>query len=186
MKNTLHTQRSGYTLIEIMIAVGLFALIMMLAAGAYLMMIGISRQAQGITSGIDNLAFALETMTRTIRTSTEYSCSDLPDATSCPDGGDTFSVRAPSGDRVSYTLATNEGDNGFITQATGIANSTYLTDSSVNVTSLQFYSTGLDSGDGAQARVTIVISGQVTSGIYKTMPIPFTIETSATMRGSDI
>ena len=39
----------GYTLIELMIAVGLFALIMMLAAGAYLMMIGISRQAQGIT-----------------------------------------------------------------------------------------------------------------------------------------
>ena len=63
---------SGYTLVELIVAVGLFALVMLLAAGAYLMMIGVNRQAQGIATGIDNLSFALETMTRSIRTGTNY------------------------------------------------------------------------------------------------------------------
>ena len=57
----------GYTLIELMVAVGLFAIVMMLASGAYLVMIGVSRQTQGIATGVDNLAFALETMTRITR-----------------------------------------------------------------------------------------------------------------------
>src|SRR3989338_11534095 len=84
----------GYTLIELIIAVGLFALIMMLASGAYLVMIGINRQVQSIATGIDNLAFALETMTRTIRTGTSYSCNNSGD---CNSGGTTFSVRNSSG-----------------------------------------------------------------------------------------
>ena len=171
----------GYTLIELMIAVGLFALIMMLAAGAYLMMIGISRQAQGITSGIDNLAFALETMTRTIRTSTAYSCAATSDAGDCPSGGgDTFSVVGPGGDAISYW---SDGLNIYQTKN---GDDVQMTDSSIKNVSLTFYSAGLSSSDTTQARVTIVVSGEVTSGIDKTKVVPFTIETGATMRGSDI
>ncbi len=174
-----HTPHRGYTLIELIVSVGLFALVMTLAAGAYLTIIGINRQAQGIASGIDNLSFALETMTRTIRTGTTYGC---PVAGTDCSGGPTFSVKNSSGTTESYTST-----GGAITQTIGgVAVS--LTDASVTITSLTFYSTGVQSystnGDTHQARVTILISGTVVSGPGKTLP--FSIETGATMRGTDI
>ncbi len=178
MKNK-HIQ-GGYTLVELIVAVGLFALVMMLASGAYLMMIGISRRTQSIASGIDNLSFALETMTRTIRTSTSYGCPTA--GIDCSSGGATFSVKNPEGNTVSYTSS-----NSAITQTTnGVTAS--LTDSSIKITSLKFYAVGTQSysanGNQQQARVTIIVSGTVSSGPGRT--VPFTVETGATMRGSDI
>jgi prepilin-type N-terminal cleavage/methylation domain-containing protein len=164
----------GYTLIELIVSVGLFALVMMLVSGAYLMMINVTRQAQGLATGIDNLSFTLETMTRTIRTGTNYSCNSGGD---CSSGGTTFSVTNSSGTTMVYTLS-----NGAIMQ-----NNVVLTDPSVNVTSLKFYVTGTSktsNGDYQQPHVTITISGTVSSGPGKTEP--FSIETGATMRGTDL
>lgn len=156
-----------------MVAVGLFALVMMLASGAYLVMIGINRQVQGIATGIDNLSFALETMTRTIRTGTNYSCNNSGD---CASGGANFSVTNSSGVTTNYALS-----GGIITQ-----NGAALTDPSVTVSSLMFYAsgTGKPPADYTQPRVTIIVSGTVSSGPGKTEP--FTVETGAAMRGSDI
>lgn len=167
--------KRGYTLIELIIAVGLFALIMMLASGAYLVMIGINRQTQSIATGIDNLSFALETMTRTIRTGTRYACGGSWPS-DCANGGASFSVRNSSGLTTSYALS-----NGVITQ-----NGSALTDPSVNVSSLMFYASGTarPPSDYQQARVTIIVSGTVSSGPGETES--FTVETGATMRGSDI
>ncbi|MFA6969108.1 MAG: prepilin-type N-terminal cleavage/methylation domain-containing protein, partial [Candidatus Paceibacterota bacterium] len=97
--NLQPTTSRGYTLIELIIAVGLFALVMLLASGAYIMMIGLSRQAQGIATGINNLSFALETMTRDIRTGTNYNCGGLGD---CSSGASVFSFKNESGVTVSY------------------------------------------------------------------------------------
>ena len=167
----LPADRQGYTLIELIVAVGLFALIMLLASGAYLVMIDINRRAQSITTGINNLSFALETMTRTIRTGTNYSCNGIGD---CVDGGTSFSVRNSSGVMMNYTLS-----NGVITQ-NGVA----LIDQSITVSSLTFYVFGTVPSDTVQPRVTIVVSGTVPSGPGRTEA--FTIETGATMRGTDI
>lgn len=167
--------KRGYTLIELIIAIGLFALIMMLASGAYLVMIGINRQTQSIATGIDNLSFALETMTRTIRTGTQYACGGSWPS-DCANGGTNFSVRNSSDLTTSYALS-----NGIITQ-----NGSALTDPSVNVSSLMFYASGTAKppSDYQQARVTIIVSGTVSSGPGETEA--FTVETGATMRGSDI
>ncbi|KKW46894.1 MAG: hypothetical protein UY97_C0002G0005 [Parcubacteria group bacterium GW2011_GWB1_57_6] len=158
---------AGYTLIELVVAVGLFALIMTLASGAYLVMIGVNQQSQGIATGINNLSFALETMTRAIRTGTNYSCGG-GDCT----GGTNFSVLNASGATMTYLLS-----GGVITQ-NGVA----LTDSSVQISSLKFYASGTAGSDSQQPRVTIVVSGTVPGKA----PQQFTVETGATMRGSDI
>lgn len=168
---------AGYTLVELIVAVGLFAFIMTLASGAYFVMIGINRQVQGIATGINNLSFALETMTRTIRTGTDYGCPSP--GTDCS-GGTEFSVVSPSGVPTSYTLS-----GGVITQTqNGVP--VALTDPSVVVSSLRFYASGTKKppGDYVQPRVTIIVSGAVVYGPNKSEQ--FTIETGATMRGSDI
>ncbi len=161
----------GYTLVELIVAVGLFAFIMVLASGAYLMMIDLNRRTQGTTTGINNLSFALETMTRTIRTGTNYSCNNSGD---CTNGGSLFSVTDPNNTTMSYTAV-----NGVITQ-NGVA----LTDPTVQVSSLVFYASGTTAGDGAQPHVLIVVNGTVTYAAGKTET--FAIETGATMRGSDL
>ena len=162
----------GYTLIELVIAVGVFAVIMMLASGSYFMMISVIRQTQATASGINNLSFAIETMTRTIRTGTEYSCDDSGD---CTNGGSTFSVRSSyTGETVRY-----QERDGIILQG-----NVPLTDPSVIISSLTFYAYGTQKGNGLQPRVTFVISGDVISGAGKKES--FTIESSATMRGTDI
>jgi prepilin-type N-terminal cleavage/methylation domain-containing protein len=169
----------GYTLVELVVAVGLFALIMMLASGAYFVMIGINRQVQAMATGINNLSFALETMTRTIRTGTSYGCPSQ--GIDCSGGFD-FSVKNSSGVTTSYTLLGTT-----IMQAqSGI--SVPLTDPSVNVASLKFYAYGTEpfsvNNNRQQARVTIIASGYVSFGPDKKEY--FTVQTGATMRGSDI
>jgi prepilin-type N-terminal cleavage/methylation domain-containing protein len=168
-------RRGGYTLIELMVSIGLFAIIMTLVAGAYLMIIGISRQAEGISTAVDGVSYALEDMSRTIRTGTGYGCG-LIAGIDCPAGGSTFSLTDQSGAVQTFSL-----QNGVIYQDT-----TPLTDPSITVTALTFYVSGTkpaSQGDYAPPYVTIVISGTIVAG---KQTFPFTVETSAVMRGIDL
>ena len=161
---------------ELIVAMGLFAVVMLLASGSYLLMIGLNRQAQGIATGIDSLSFAIETMTRNMRTGTDYGCGFS--GGDCPDGKDSFSFTDTSGATVSYSLV-----SGAIQETVGTAVST-LTDPSVTVSSLMFYVVGTGLNDGQQPHATVIVSGVVTYAAGKTES--FTIEAGSTMRGIDI
>ncbi|MDD2657220.1 MAG: prepilin-type N-terminal cleavage/methylation domain-containing protein [Candidatus Pacebacteria bacterium] len=178
--------KRAYTLVELIVAVGLFALIMLLASGAYLMMISLNRHAQGIATGIDNLSFAIETMTRNIRTGTAYSCGQSLGLGNCTGGGSSFTFKNSDDVEVTYTSGTQDGTNGPVGDITqSVAQiSAILTDPSVDITGLTFYVDGTSSGDNQQPHVTISISGTVSYAAGKIEP--FTIETGATMRGTDL
>src|SRR3989344_5757603 len=92
--------KQGYTLIELIVAVGLFAIVMTLATGAYLVMIGVNRHTQGLATGINNLTFVLESMTTAIRTGKAYCGGGAP----CVEGAniDSFSFRDAEGTYVRY------------------------------------------------------------------------------------
>jgi len=165
-------KRRGYTLIELIIAIGLFALVMTLVSGAYIVMIGLTERAQGSATGINNLSFALETMTRNIRTGTNYNCGGSGD---CQNGLDSFFFVNSKGIGMNYSLS-----NGVIMQ-----DSVPLTDPSVTISSLKFFVSGTTAGDNYQPHITIVVSGTVSSGGGgKTES--FTVETGATMRTPDL
>lgn len=179
-------KQRGYTLVELIVAVGLFAVVMLLASGAYLFMIGLNRQVQGVASGIDNLSFALEAMTRDIRTGTVYRCNGTTD---CSLGASSFTFTNENGVDVTYNLSTV--GTTVLQKAVGVGAPVPLTDpSSVTITSLIFYAVGMGKPtdvppDLEQPRVTIVISGTVSAGAGKPSQ-QFVVETGATMRGSDI
>src|SRR3989344_4209674 len=100
----MKTTHGGYTLIELVVAVGVFALIMTLASGAYLIMIGVNRQAQSTATGIHNLSFVLESLTRTARTGTAY---NLESASS-------FSLMSQDDTKLTYSLGPQSGPNGTV------------------------------------------------------------------------
>ena len=168
----------GFTLIELMVSVGLLPIVMTLVSGAYIVMLNITHEAQDVSTAVDSVAFALEYMTREIRTGSEFSCSTTPGSNvDCASGGSTFSVKDQSGANVTFTSAGEA-----ITE-----NGTVLTDPSVVVSSLVFYAQGTAPYSVGQntvpANVVIVVSGTVATGHDS---VPFTVETSATMRNIDL
>ncbi len=67
-------QNRGFTLIELVVAFGLFSIVMFIAAGALLSLVNLNKKAQAQQSAINNINFALENMARSIRTGSAYRC----------------------------------------------------------------------------------------------------------------
>lgn len=174
----------GYTLIELIVSMGLFAIIMLLASGAYLMMIDMNRQAQGIVTGIDNLSFALETMARDIRTGTNYICPSSTDSCVIDGSVNSFSfTNEKDVVGVQYSLS-----GSAIQRTIGGANTPLTDPVSVTISSLMFYvvhTKTLKNGGSGQPHVTLIVTGTVAAG-PRNPAKSFTIETGATMRGSNI
>ena len=72
----LHKKQSGFTLIEMIVSLGVFSVVITIAVGALLVLIATNQQLQAEQSVMTNLSFALDSMTREIRTGTNYYCVD--------------------------------------------------------------------------------------------------------------
>jgi prepilin-type N-terminal cleavage/methylation domain-containing protein len=68
--------QSGFTLVELMVAVSIFAVVLTMSMGAILSILDANRKAQAVSSVMDNLNAAVESMTRTIKTNTNYIVAD--------------------------------------------------------------------------------------------------------------
>lgn len=176
----------GYTLIELMVSISIFAVVMTIAAGGYYIMISVNRHAQGVSTGVDNLSFALDAMTRGIRTGTDYSCGVGEGLGDCS-GGAAFTYTDQDSNKVTYQLSGSSVQSTETPPGGGTPVTYLLTEPDVVVTSLRFYVVGSQSesaGDARQPYVTMVISGTVNVGPGSSEP--FTIQTSAAMRGTDL
>jgi len=136
-----------------------------------------------MATGIDNLSFALETMTRTIRTGANYN-----NGVDCLSGCTSFSVTDSNSNEVTYSVNSDNSIIQTIVSSGGVTvqNNIPLTDPSVTVSSLIFYVSGTNKppSDYQQPHVTIIVSGTVSYGPNKIQP--FAVETGATMRGVDL
>lgn len=173
----------GFTLIELIVSLALFSVVMLLSSGAYLLMINLNRQAQALAFGVNNLSFALETMTRSIRTGTDYGCKNPRSEANCADTSESsFNFTDIDGNQIVYKLV-NKAINKEVPVGDGSVGP--ITDTSlVKVTALDFYIQGVSNNDFKQPYVTIVAKGTVSTSPGKTQA--FNVETSATMRGPDI
>ena len=191
MMNTPIKTQKGFTLIEMMVSVALFAIIMAIGAGAILSIINGNRKAEALSSVVNNLNFAVESMTRDMKTGNNYQCGNAsdPDFPNCPTGENniTFSSILNAGNVV-YCLVGNHISRSIATPPSepscGDSNSENISSDEVNITNLEFYVSGATVGpsDG-QPKVLIIIQG--TAGTGKTAS-PFNIETMVSQRSLDI
>lgn len=65
---------TGFTLIEMMVAVAIFSIVMLVAVGALLSIIDANRKARAVKSVVNNVSFAIESMARQARLGTRYHC----------------------------------------------------------------------------------------------------------------
>ncbi len=69
----IHTQR-GFTLIEMIVSLGIFSIVSTMTVGSLLVLISGNQQLQGEQNAMTNLAFAIDSMTREMRTGSSYVC----------------------------------------------------------------------------------------------------------------
>jgi prepilin-type N-terminal cleavage/methylation domain-containing protein len=67
--------QSGFTLIEMIVSLALFSVVITISVGALLVLIASNKQLQDDQNILTNLSFALDSMTREIRTGTAYYCA---------------------------------------------------------------------------------------------------------------
>lgn len=165
--------QGGFTLVELMVSLTIFSIVMTVSAGTLLIMIDINAKAQAVYSSTTNLTFALDNMTREIRTGYHYYCettirSDLQTGTNdCSGGGGQYITftKEKNGDRVGYRL-----NGSAIEQRVG-GDWVPLTSDDVEVTNFDLVVNGTNpaigsgSTDNIQPTVDFTISGFVSNGL---------------------
>ncbi len=180
----------GFTLVELIISIGIFSIVMLVATGAYYSLIALDRRARATNQVVSSLAFAIDTMVRGIRTGYNYTCNNgTVDAYGNYVVGDcnSFSYTdAVLGTTVTYILKSN----GSIGRCEGSgscleSSASTLTDSSITIQKISFYVRGVGTASSPtwaqEPHVTFVISGQLPAG-SNGQTVPFTIEEGATER----
>lgn len=77
IKSKYHNQ--GFTLIEMIVSLGVFAVVITMSVGSLLALIYGNQKLQGEQSIMSNISFALDSMTREIRTGYFYACAGVDD-----------------------------------------------------------------------------------------------------------
>ncbi len=94
---TGYKPQAGFTLIEMIVSVGLFAVVMLISVAALLSLVDANKKAQAIQSVMNNLNVAIDGMVRSVRMGTNYHCGQeqaavtgLPTPRDCAYPGESF------------------------------------------------------------------------------------------------
>ena len=198
MKNlNIKNKNSGFTLVEMMVAIAVFSIVMVMAMGALLNVIESNNKAQSIKTAVDNISFALEGISKDMRMGTKYSCSKDGGSNfigDCPDGGDTISFKSSKtiggveNPYIYYRFLDNQmwscvggTSGGSCTGTYSALTSSPLTGVTISATSSRFYVLGVTHsndpvGTRTQPRAIIVVEG--TAGSKAKTQTSFDLQTS--------
>jgi prepilin-type N-terminal cleavage/methylation domain-containing protein len=182
-------QHFGFSLIELMVALTIFSIVMTVAMGTLIVLIDANAKAQAVTSSMTNLTFAIDSMTRNLRTGRNFYCISagagsltsgmLPGNTytaDCSPSGNTAIVFTPgfeSNWRMAYRLNSTSNaieqriDRG--TQGSWVPITSNATTTGVTIGTLKFIVQGSDDylvdDDDDQPRIVLLIAGTVDNGL---------------------
>lgn len=190
MKNQLLQNQRGFTLIEVIVSVGIFAIVMTISLGALFSVVGASRQSTREQTVVDTLSFALDSMKRDLALGSLYHCNatDVIDFTQKPTPRDcpstpssSIAFRDTNGATLAYTLS-----NGVLfRKTTSVGPPDPLTSSDLTINTLSFYVTGAETAnDHEQPQVHMLLSG--TASPDGRTVITFKIQTTITERLVDV
>jgi prepilin-type N-terminal cleavage/methylation domain-containing protein len=189
---------AGFTLVELLVAIGLFAVVLTISLGSVISILDAGRKARSLQSVLTNLNFTLETMTREIKFGYHYHCILPSEVVTFPLTSQNCSGN-PNGAQPAIAFVASDG-TGIIYKLNGtqIVKSVNgglpvgVTAPEVQINSLKYYvfnsfpqtyCPGINC-DNAQPRVIIVVSGQ--AGAKASTQTSFTIQTTVSQRLLDL
>lgn len=157
------TQKNkGFTLIELMVAISIFMMIMIMAMGAVIVASDASKKADKLRTAMDNVNFAMESMTRSIRMGTSYDAS-----------GGNFSFTSSEQKNISYKVLSKK-----LQRCISPSPCVDMVSSEVEIDKLDFTVKGVGVG-GEQPSVYIIMKGTVN---MKGASYSFALQTMASQR----
>ncbi len=180
----------GFTLIEVITALSVFAVIMTISMGSIVGIFDANRKSESLKTVMDNMNFTMEAMAREMRFGKNYHCgSGSPTIPfSCPTGNNgantLMSFIDQSNNQITYTLV----GSGIQKSSSAAQGGTFIevTAPEVTITNLRFFVVGAESyasGDRQQPRVLMFIQGY--AGSKPTSKTTFTLQTTVTQRLRD-
>lgn len=155
----------GFTLIEMIVAIGVFAVAMTISVGAVLSISAAQKRAIAIQNVQDNIRFAIESMSKEARVGNQFQClaapvNDLrsisPNPRSCASGGALIAFFNSRGERTGYQLRSGQIERWSETNVAFFP----ITSQNVSIERLTFYVLGAEAGDGLQPRILITAEGK--------------------------
>lgn len=192
--------KRGFTLIEMMVAVGLFAVIMTISVGTLIGVFNTNRKSQSIKAAMDNLSLAIESMSREMRFGYRYSCNGVPIVGTPPTPTDCANAASP-GTSVDFTYQSGQTigyrwnqANQSIERWTEQSNTFIpITSPDIKITGMKFFvvgscpknPSGSCTADSLQPKVLILVSGIAGDANKPDTQTSFTIQTQVTQRKLD-
>lgn len=164
-KNQNHNKKKGFSLIEILVALSIFALVTTATTTALLAVIEANAKTRTLRSAIDNMTVTVESMSRVLKLGQNYLVSD---------GGTRINFFDQNMDEITFSL--NAGSIIKTKNGSDIP----MTAPEITVENLTFSANGLDKNDG-QPRVLIFVKGSAT-GVNSSATTDFSIQTTVTQR----
>ena len=195
--------KKGFTLIEMLVTVGLFAIIITIAVGGFVNAERTQRQVSSLISAQSNVSLALEQMSREIRTGYLF-CHDPGVSQYSSRCDDQYSTSTPTcavvsssdpnspwtcpsldfydanGNEINYSWA-----DGALTESVNSSTPQSITGNTVSVKYLQFQLFGQTEGDQWPPRITISIGIAASSTDPAVMNDVFNLETTVSARTID-
>lgn len=110
MKFPYSKNSPGFTLIEMVVSLGLFTIVLFISTSAFLSIVNADRKSRATRVAIDNLNLALEDVTRKVKTGYDYSCGGAVGTSDCVAAPQSiFAFTTRSGVRIVYKRALGAG-----------------------------------------------------------------------------
>ena len=190
----------GFTLIEIIVSLGVFTIVILISLGSFLAVLSAQKKANAVAMTQENLRFALEMMLKEIRVASFYYCGDSEvdfgsgddfgngsQVKDCSNGGPLMKVATRFGRVIVYRLNNNKIEKYSVLSGIPIQDSDFsvIIFPEINISDLKFYVLNSDPTDNFQPRVTITVKGDM--GLNEKGSFSeFNIQTTASQRPLDI
>ncbi|MDP2741591.1 MAG: type II secretion system protein [bacterium] len=149
LKNIFSKNSRGFTLIELMVSLGIFSVVMLIATDGFIRSLKTERQASAFSFVNSNLSSVIEQMAKEIRTGKNF----------CANG-----ILCSSSSQLSFVNANNKTvtyclENSSIKKNIGVDCSPgqEITGENVSVQYLNFIISGNQNNDGLPPRITILV-----------------------------
>ncbi len=190
-----HTRgQRGFTLVEMIVSVGLFTVVMVISLAALLSLVDANRKARAIESVMNNLNIALDGMVRNVRMGSDYHCGggtlmDPQDCAGTPGTSIAFlRFGGTEGNPDDYLVYSYDAGTKRLERQQGINAAAFaVTAPEIEIDDLRFYVVGSQPGGGDtdQPKIVIVMKGTVGSDRVRTRTT-FSIQATAVQRVLDI
>lgn len=187
----------GFTLVEMLVSIAVFMIVMTVAVGSLVSIINANKKAQAIKNIINNINFAIESISKDMRMGTDYSClTDSGVETTCLAYGNVgVKYKNAEGNYIRYRFVRSDDvgigqgniqrsdDDGTTWQ------SLTAPTVNVNITNMKFYVLGIGTKNltyGAKKQPRVIITLEGTSGANNGSQTYFNMQTTVSQRAREI